>query len=93
MATTWSKLSVGQKILLALTFIPFPIEGGYILSYDPEVAKMRREKKKAEERNFFRNFRVEVSQGFLFDSTKIVQREKPLTDEEMALMYKEDGNN
>ncbi len=90
MATIWSKLSKKGKVLAVIGSIPMPFTGLYVFSLDPEQEKIKKEKKVAKEKALFRNFRMEVKSGFWCNKISFIQREKPLTDEEMELMYKDE---
>ncbi|MFA7307596.1 MAG: hypothetical protein WC026_13090 [Hyphomicrobium sp.] len=69
----------------------FPLSGlwVYILLMKTDAQKKEEQEK---EKAFFRNFRIEIKKGLLWDTKIIVQREKPLTDDEMKLMYKESAS-
>jgi len=49
----------------------------------------RKKREQEREKSVMRNFKMEVESGFFSNKVKLIQREKPLTDEELALMYKE----
>lgn len=56
----------------------------------PPMIEMRKRQKEAEnkkERAIMRNFKIEVQSGFLFNKVRYIQREKPLTDEELDAIY------
>ena len=69
-----------------LLFLPLGGLWFYILLMKTDTQKKEEQEK---EKAFFRNFRIEIKTGFLWDTKTIVQREKPLTDDEIELMYKE----
>jgi hypothetical protein len=46
-------------------------------------------RKRQREKALARNFRVEITPGLFGNKIKYIQREKPLTDEELELMMKD----
>lgn len=92
MASPWSQFTRKEKIIFGLLCLPVP-SLFYILTLDPVAhkskAEIRQKEKLEKEKAFVRNFRVEIHEGFLFDSEVIIQRDKPLTDQELELAFKE----
>ncbi len=68
-------------------WITFPV--GMLLN-SPKIKSIinkQREKDLAKEKQLVRNFKIEIKQGLLFNRTKYIQRDKPLTDEELNIIY------
>ncbi len=54
-----------------------------------EKNPLQKQKEEEVEKATFRNFKMEIKAGFFGNTTYLIQREKPLTDEEMELAYKD----
>lgn len=56
---------------------------------DLAVRKRLKESDDKKERSILRNFKVEIESGVLSNKVRYIQRDKPLTDEELDAIYKE----
>lgn len=61
-----------------------------MIMLSPSMIERRKRQKEAankKERAIMKNFKVEVQSGFLCNKVRYIQREKPLTDEELNAIY------
>lgn len=79
-----------QKLVwcMVLLWISNPILMTMVYPPMIEMRKRQMEAEDAKEREIMRNFKIEVKSGWLFNDVKYVQREKPLTDEELDAIYR-----
>lgn len=75
-----STFSTFERILFFIAF-----RGTAFLISD--YYKKQREFESKKERELIRNFKIEVQTGFFSNKVKYIQRDKPLTDEELDLIY------
>ena len=76
-----SKFSLFERVLF---YIAFPSTSFLISEYYEKQKELESKK----ERELIRNFKVEIQKGFFSNKVKYIQRDKPLTEEELDLIYK-----
>ena len=57
------------------------------MGFSQSMIKRQKEEENKKERAIMRNFKIEVQSGVFFNKVRYIQREKPLTDEELDAIY------
>ena len=80
-----------NKLLLGkiCIFFAFPVTATVIWTNQERIklTKHERVEEVNKERRMLKNFKIEITQGWLFNKDKYIQRDVPLTEEELDNIY------